>query len=298
MAANPIPNLLEENPSHDLSGFVHKTEQHCFAAGGFSEIYKGIYAFTQGGRNREVAVAIKVFRGVHTNPQELQKMTRRMNRESHLWSSLEHPNIVPFLGTAHVPDTLPCPALISKLCLSGPIMGYLALHPEANRYDMVKDIAKGLAYLHGRGAIHGDLKPHNILIDGGVARLCDFGRSRVIGHRGYTTEFAGTYRYLAPEILEPEQDAEENEVAQILTMEADVYSFAVTALEVITGKAPYFFTNEEFRIIPLVVRGDRPIREKYPPIPDTWWDMMTRCWAQNPQDRPPMTVVVSRLLPI
>ncbi|KDQ58159.1 hypothetical protein JAAARDRAFT_177309 [Jaapia argillacea MUCL 33604] len=240
----------------------------------------------------EMAVAIKVFRGVHIYPQELQKMTQMMNREAHLWSSLEHPNIVPFLGTAIVPDTLPCPAIVSKHCASGPIMGYLACHPEVNRYEMVRDIAKGLAYLHERDAIHGDLKPHNILIDGGVARLCDIGRSRVIGHRGYTTEFSATYRYLAPEILEPGHNAE---VAQALTKEGDVYSFATTALEVITGKAPYFYKKEEFRVITIVVKGDRPIREEYPPIPDTWWDMMSHCWVQNPQDRPLMTGVVDTL---
>ena len=90
---------------------------------------------------------------------------------------------------------------------------------------------------------------HNVIIDStGAAQLCDFGRSRVIGRRGYTTIVAGTGLYMAPELLAfepPVQDAHESDdqndslvtneepFAPQLTKETDIYGFGMVTLEVI-----------------------------------------------------------------
>lgn len=82
---------------------------------------------------------------------------------------------------------------------------------------------------------------HNVLInDDGKGVLADFGRSKLIDHRGYTTSFAGSSRYLAPELLEYVEelgiDDYEDSVADDpmpnLTKQTDVYAFSMVIIEV------------------------------------------------------------------
>jgi serine/threonine protein kinase len=82
-------------------------------------------------------------------------------------------------------------------------------------------------------------RQHNVLIDDNkVARLCDFGRSKIVDHRGYTTVFSGTVRRLAPELLSVPPEGEEDDddipepVPAPLTKKSDIFGFAMVALEV------------------------------------------------------------------
>jgi serine/threonine protein kinase len=75
--------------------------------------------------------------------------------------------------------------------------------------------------------------------DDGNPRLADYGRSKFIDHRGFTTTFAGSARYMAPELTAAEPDFdihdgdyEISEFPPILTKETDVYAFSMVTLEV------------------------------------------------------------------
>ena len=77
--------------------------------------------------------------------------------------------------------------------------------------------------------------------DDGIPQLSDFGRSRFIDHRGFTTTLAGSARYMAPELISAESDvnfdddaydALENQASPKLTKETDVFAFSMVALEV------------------------------------------------------------------
>lgn len=77
----------------------------------------------------------------------------------------------------------------------------------------------------------------NVLIDvDGNARLGDFGRARLMDHKGYTTSFAGTFRWLAPELIDiPVDDSEEiddQSWVPRLTKQTDVYALGMVLLEV------------------------------------------------------------------
>lgn len=94
---------------------------------------------------------------------------------------------------------------------------------------------------------------HNVLIaEDGVAKLCDFGRSNIIGHRGYTTTFTGTARYMAPELIgetpfssdtHPSGSQNDSLVTDQepfvprLSKATDVYGFGVLAMEVSHGSS-------------------------------------------------------------
>jgi hypothetical protein len=76
---------------------------------------------------------------------------------------------------------------------------------------------------------HCDIKPHNIMIVGGAAQLCDFGLARAIGSVRMTTALAATLAYAAPECLQTGKPSEAS----------DQYSLAMTYYELRTGQLPY-----------------------------------------------------------
>jgi serine/threonine-protein kinase len=109
------------------------------------------------------------------------------------------------------------------------------LPPPVAAGDIVPQIADALAYVHGRGIVHGDIKPGNVVVplDGGPARLVDFGAARRVprsgtpdGRRGATH---ATPEYVSPEVIagEPPRPA------------ADVYALGMVLYELLCGRSPY-----------------------------------------------------------
>jgi serine/threonine protein kinase len=301
----PARTAEEQTPSKDLTNEVRRTEDHYFAYGGFSEVYRG--EWTDPLTNNIRLVAIKLLRGIHTDRDLLEAMTRRMNRETRVWHELLHPNILPFLGVCH--DLGPSPAMVSPMCDNGPVDKYLLQNPEANRLTIITGAARGLAYLHSQNVVHGDLKARNVLMsDDGTPLLADFGRSKFIDHRGFTTAFSGSARSLAPELLAAEADldntddaydavANQTDPMPNLTKETDVFGFSMVALEIYTGKLPYYHILQESAIIHQVQQGSRPDRLRCLPatFTDPMWALLTDCWKTAPNDRPVMETVVHRL---
>jgi len=278
-----------------------KTEDHYFAYGGFSEIYKGVWTDPLTGDVTKVA--IKLLRGVHTDPTVLEHTIRRLNRETRVWHSLSHTNVMPFLGLCS--GIGPSPAMISPLFENGDVHRYLVSNPQANRLEIIIGVAHGLRYLHSRNVVHGDLKGHNVLIhDDGTPRLSDFGRSKFIDHRGFTTSFSGSSRYMAPELTMAESDVDYddddnpvNDAPPKLTKETDVFAFSMVALEIITGKLPFFYIRQDTTVIAFIQEGKRPERSRCLPtiFTDTMWELLVNCWDRDPGQRPNMGTVVQRL---
>jgi len=285
----------------DLSGKIEKLEQDYFEYGGFSEVYRGKcndHSIYNG------PVAIKVLRGVHTDPTVLEVTTRRVNRETKVWNLLSHDNILPFLGVCN--KIARSPALISPLCKFGNIRNYLKAYPDVDKHNLAKGVASGLEYLHSLDVVHGDMKPENVLVDdNGVVRLCDFGRSRIITRRGFTTAFAGTFRWMAPELFviplgssKSQLGEDEGEAAPSsndLTTKTDVFGFAMVALEIITGREPFHHIDDEMTVIFRVKLGERPQAKRYGSPNIILWALLQECWSQQPDLRPGMSDIVKRL---
>ncbi len=143
-------------------------------------------------------------------------------------------------------------------------------------------IATGLSEIHQFSIIHRDIKPGNIRIDQeGVAKIFDFGLAREQGINNQTREAIGTPLYIAPEML---VDATIN-----FSTSADVFSFAVTALTLLRRPLPPWI-GHQYGPVPADA-----ITRHIPEFPDSLADVMQRCLAKLPSDRPSMDEVRAEL---
>ncbi|KAF7974093.1 hypothetical protein HWV62_13403 [Athelia sp. TMB] len=140
----------------------------------------------------------------------------------------------------------------------------------------------------------------NILInDQEQALLADFGRSKKIGIAGYTTAlFCGSTRHMAPELF-PEETPEGDEVDpdMIICMATDMYAFAMVCFEILTGNVPFKALRYDYQVISAIRRSKRPepTLEVQESIPLDVWEIMYRCWDQDPGQRPSAGEVVEFL---
>ncbi|CAI5984357.1 unnamed protein product [Closterium sp. NIES-65] len=116
-----------------------------------------------------------------------------------------------------------------------------------------------------------------------VVKVADFGVARVKAGSGIMTAETGTYRWMAPEVIEH----------RAYDHKADVFSFGITLWELLTGKLPYADLTPLQAAVSVVQKGLRP------PIPKGTHprvaELMVRCWHTNPAERPEFSMVL-RLL--
>ncbi|KAG1870422.1 kinase-like domain-containing protein, partial [Suillus tomentosus] len=221
-----------------------------------------------------------------------------IRRELRVWLKLIHSNIVPLLGIARVES--PWPALVYPWMPSGTL--YIYLEKQATTLSTsTKGVADGLYYLHSVDVVHGDLQPDNVLIDDlGIPRLTGFGLATVVGNpelqlNSTTVACDFNARWRAPEVIGIESD----EPARP-TYASDIYSFGsvmffvrsihITVVppltfsgQIISGNIPWKERNS-YQIAIALSNGVIPARPEN--IPNDFWNLIERCWSQNPVDRP------------
>ncbi|XP_043725724.1 U-box domain-containing protein 33-like [Telopea speciosissima] len=197
--------------------------------GAFGNVYKGSF--------HQTPVAIKRF---HFHNLEGQSSSD-FQREVEVLSNVRHPNLVTLIGacpeaSSLIYEYLPNGSLKDRLtCKDGtPPLSW------KTRFRIAKEICSALIFLHSNksgSVVHGDLKPSNILLDVNfVSKLGDFGIASFIPRDEksiYTTTLLciadpkGTIGYIDPEFLTTGE----------LTSKADVYSFGIVVLQLLTGKS-------------------------------------------------------------
>ncbi|KDQ12772.1 hypothetical protein BOTBODRAFT_410245 [Botryobasidium botryosum FD-172 SS1] len=223
---------------------------------------------------------------------------RRLKRETNVWSRLDHPNILPFIGQYVQGPTI---YMVSPWMENGDALTYVQRSPDANPLQLLAQVAEGLSYLHKERVIHGDLKAANIFVShSGHACIADFGLSEFLGGHEVrcSTEWyvAGHPRWQAPEILK----ATSNEEAR-RTKETDNFAYGRVMLELFTGKVPFFYlSGDTSSVLLMVMRGEFPERPTdkgtaVKGLDDNMWGLMTDCWNIDPASRPSAKHLVSRL---
>jgi len=269
-------------PSTDLRGNeVRRLGQYPVAMGAQFDVWVGEFM----GREK---VALKVLRGVQAKPQQL----KRFHRESKIWRQVweqDHGKyFLPYYGT--VTSDGPYPYMVSPWQQNGTCLSFLRDNPYLDRTDMIRHVAEGLVMLHSwspNPIVHGDIKCENILIGADCRPLItDFGLSKILEDVTGTpfTQSKGisdSYRWFAPEICSH---------PGILSPQSDMFSFAMTILEMITGEAPYAEVRRTTEVLFNMQKGLRPTRplgDKYVErgLTDRMWELIQLAWAQEPQDR-------------
>ncbi|XP_059461463.1 serine/threonine-protein kinase STY13-like [Corylus avellana] len=278
--------LMDSNsPTEGLENFDEWTIDlrklnmgEAFAQGAFGKLYRGTY-------NGE-DVAIKILERPENDLGRAQLMEQQFQQEVMMLATLKHPNIVRFIGACRKP-MLWC--IVTEYAKGGSVRQFLT--KRQNRSVPLKlavkqalDVARGMAYVHGLGLIHRDLKSDNLLIftDRSI-KIADFGVARIeVQTEGMTPE-TGTYRWMAPEMIQHRP----------YTQKVDVYSFGIVLWELITGHLPFQNMTAVQAAFAVVNKGVRPnIPGNCLPVLS---EIMTRCWDANPDVRPPFAEVVRML---
>ncbi|KAG8963598.1 hypothetical protein FRC03_002793 [Tulasnella sp. 419] len=227
------------------------------------------------------------------------RLQRRFCREILLWSKLHHPNIVPLLGFLLTVDGATAfPALLSPWYDKGDVVTYLRTNPQANRKQLLLDIAFGLKYLHELPLIHGDIKGGNVLIgEDGRASLCDFGMSMFITviSTGFTTDDdpCGTLRFTAPELV----NSRKRTSSQKTTM-SDVWSFGCVAIQIMLDQLPYKHKKGRVAVHRATSLGEPPLQVRdliRNPVEEIFWHKMQQCWNWDPQERPTASTLITEI---
>ncbi|KAJ7578207.1 kinase-like domain-containing protein [Mycena floridula] len=239
------------------------------SGGGFADVYKGSL--------KGQDVCLKVLRLFTQSIEMREKLLKDFSREALVWKQLDHPNLLPFLGVT-LELFAPSFCLVSPWISNGNLMEHLAQNPEFSRISAVRDIAAAMQYLHEHkpSIVHADIRGTNVLVlDNLRCCLADFGLSAI-------TESSGIHR--------------QSSWFKLNQTPRDIYAFACTVLEIYTGKHPFPEYRVDFKVGQEVSESRRPSR---PPdvFSDELWDLVEKCWRQDPAHRPSATDVVNSLRP-
>jgi len=174
-----------------------------------------------------------------------------IRREASLWVKASgHPNVLPIIE-ADVYDGQV--VIVSEYAPDGSLAGWLTRNggkaPSIKiAIDMELGILAGLEHLHSQYIIHRDLKPPNLLLQGQIPRLADFGISRVLKSTSHSSKAVGTPAYMAPEAF----DAKRNE-------QTDIWSAGVILYQMLSGTPPFPQTDMASLIAAILNREPAPL---------------------------------------
>ena len=220
-------------------------------SGGMAVVYKAMCHRL----NRYVAVKI-----MRPELAKNEKFRRRFQTESQAIAKLSHPNIV---GVYDVSRTDHIEYIVMELIDGITLKQYLQDHgpidaPQA--VDFSLQIARALSHAHGKGIVHRDIKPQNILVvEDGVIKVADFGIANLQSEvPDVENEAIGSVHYISPE------------QARGLPVDgrSDIYSLGIVMYEMLSGKLPFDGDDDRTVALKHLSAVPTPLREITPSVPE------------------------------
>ena len=224
-------------------------------------------------------VAVKLLREVTAEGSERERFTS----EARTLAALNHPNLTTVLDAGVAGER---PYLVMEL-VDGPTLGECCAGTALERRRVVHiggQLADALAYAHGSGVIHRDVKPSNVLLaEDDRTLLTDFGIARLLNQTTHHTRSGttiGSPAYLAPEQVrgEPPSTA------------VDIYSLGLVILEALTGRRAYPGPPTEAALARLTRAPELPRA-----LPDRWRRLLADMTHSDPDQRPIASDVATRI---
>ncbi|KAG6776175.1 hypothetical protein POTOM_019681 [Populus tomentosa] len=242
------------------------------ASGSCGDLYRGVYFGED--------VAIKILRSEQLSGTQEEEFAQEVT----ILREVQHRNVVRFVGAC---TKFPHLCIVTEFMHGGSLYDYL--HKNHNVLKLPQllkfaiDVCKGMEYLHQNNIIHRDLKTANLLMDTqNVVKVADFGVARFQNQGGVMTAETGTYRWMAPEVINH----------QPYDQKADIFSFAIVLWELVTAKIPYdSMTPLQAALgVRQGLRPDLP-HSAHPKL----LDLMQRCWETVPDRRPSFSEITVEL---
>ncbi len=274
-AGVPRPQGFRFGPGAVLAGRYHVVQP--LARGGMGEVYEvedtelheKVALKTLDARMAADPVALDRFRGE-------VKHARRV----------AHPNVCRMFDFGvHHEGAEAVPFLTMELLAGDTLEEHLKAGrlPQAEAFDILRQVAAALDAAHGESVVHRDLKPSNVMLvrySGGGQRavVTDFGIARRVDNKAVTNDgWVGTPSYISPEQLRGDDTGPA----------ADIYALGVMMFEIATGKLP--FTGDtalEVAMKRLSQAAPRATSVE-PSVPTAWDEAIARCLDRDPKCRPP-----------
>ena len=225
-------------------------------------------------------VIIKKFK----KPIETKRERTNFAREVQILRSFNSPFIEKFIGFQK--DQTKFPFIVSQFYKNGNLAECLSQNKLdiTQRLIIASGIAKGMKILHTQCVIHRDLKPSNILLDDNFeAVISGFSFAKFFDKKPYMSCILGTPLWMAPELFEGRQ----------YDKSIDVYAFAMILYQLITNQMPFGGHIQTGELMDKIFKRERP--EIPATIPEIFRQLLNRCWAQNPKERPSFDEIIEIL---
>ncbi len=208
----------------------------------------------------------------------------RFTQEIRIAAQLSHPHILPVLDSGQADEFLyyvmplvEGESLRDRITRSGEL-------PIADAVRILAEVTDALAYAHGRGVVHRDIKPDNIMIAGRHALVMDFGVAKALSEAGAGAKGALTTAGMAlgtPAYMSPEQAAADPAIDH----RADIYALGAMAYEMLTGQPPFTGRTPQAILAAQVTQKPEPIENRRTGIPGPLAIAVMRCLEKRPADR-------------